>query len=296
MFTKFQFRINETIRKNRLDEFVADEITAVSKMFLRNAIKKGDCKVNGSLELRGGYHLKANDMVEIEIDLEATTAMKPENISLDVVFEDTEMIVVNKPAGMLVHPTLGQKSGTLLNALAFYFNGGQQDNFAIGDSQSAFVRPGLIHRLDRETSGLTVVAKTKRAHRILSEHFQRRLVEKEYLALVEGNIETDSGEISAPLGRFDEEKRWGVKEDGKSAETFYRVKERFSETTLVSLVPVTGRTNQLRIHCAYIGHPIIGDKLYAGREFSRLCLHAAKLSFRHPNGGERMKFMSQVCF
>lgn len=286
MSTKFQFHIVETIHKNRLDAFVSDEITAVSKMFLRNAIKKGDCKVNGKTELRAGYHLKQDDTIEIEIDLQATTAMTPENIRLEIVFEDEEIIVVSKPTGMLVHPTLGQKSGTLLNALAFYFNA----------SRSKTIRPGLVHRLDRETSGLMVVAKTKRAHSILSAHFQRRLVEKEYLALIEGNVETDSGVINAPIGRFEEKKCWGVKEDGKPAETRFRVEERFSNKTLVSLVPVTGRTNQLRIHCTYLGHPIIGDKLYGGRQFSRLCLHAAKLDFWHPNGERRMKFENQIRF
>ncbi len=216
MPTKFQFQIDETIRKNRLDSFVADEITAVSKMFLRNAIKKGDCKVNGKTELRGGYHLKESDTVEIEIDLLATTAMTPEDIRLDIVFEDEELIVVNKPAGMLVHPTLGQKSGTLLNALAFYLNSHRlsavnnqyKQNLEIQNlkSKTQMIRPGLVHRLDRETSGLMVIAKTKRAHSILSEHFQRRLIEKEYLALVCGNIENDAGVINTPIARFEEKK------------------------------------------------------------------------------------------
>ncbi len=295
--------------KNRLDLFLFDEITTVSKMYLRNSVKKGECKVNGNIEMRGGYHLKKGDLVEIEVDLEAETAMKPENISLEIVFEDEEIIVVNKPAGMLVHPTFAQKTGTLLNALAFYFNNKNQLRIidyelrgkvnvrsAIPNSLPKIVRPGLVHRLDRETSGLMVIAKTKRAHGILSDHFGRRLIKKKYLALVEGNVENDYGIINAPIGRFEDEKNWGVKADGKFSETLYRVLERFSKKTLLELEPVTGRTNQLRIHCAFLGHPIIGDKLYKGRVFPRLCLHAARLSFWHPNGTNRMEFESQIPF
>ncbi|MCA1640181.1 MAG: RluA family pseudouridine synthase, partial [Acidobacteria bacterium] len=279
------------------------------KMYLRNSVKKGECKVNSNIEMRGGYHLLKGDLVEIEINLKAETAMKPENISLEIVFEDEEVIVINKPVGMLVHPTFAQKTGTLLNALAFYFNNKNQlritdyelsENVnvrsAICNSHSKIVRPGLVHRLDRETSGLMVIAKTKRAHRILSDHFGRRLVEKKYLAMVEGNVENDSGTINAPIGRFEDKKHWGVKADGKPSETLYRVLERFSEKTLLELEPVTGKTNQLRIHCAFLGHPIIGDKLYKGREFPRLCLHAARLSFWHPNGTNRMEFESQIPF
>jgi len=316
MPTKFQFQIEETIYKNRLDSFLFDEITAVSKMFLRNLIKKDECKINGNLGIQGGYHLKKGDIVEIEIDLEAETAMKPENIAFEIVFEDEEIIVVNKPAGMLVHPTFAQKTGTLLNALAFYLNEQNKlritnyelreisdveelrtnDQFKIRNPKSKIIRPGLVHRLDRETSGLMVIAKTKRAHKILSDHFGRKLVEKKYLAVVEGNVENDDGTINAPIGRFEDEKRWGIKNDGKFSETLYRVLKRFSGKTLLELEPVTGRTNQLRIHCAYLGHPIIGDKLYKGREYPRLCLHAAKLRFWHPNGARRMEFESQISF
>ncbi len=275
-------------------------------MFLRNSIQRGECKVNGFTETRGGYHLQKGDVVTLEIDLQAETAMKPENILLEIIFEDEEIIVVNKPAGMLVHPTFAQKNGTLSNALAFYLNRCQmsdvrcqweeQSKIQNLKSKIEVVRPGLVHRLDRETSGLMVIAKTNRAHRILSRHFGRGLVEKKYLAIVEGVVENDSGTIIAPIGRYAEEKRWNVKADGKFAETFYRVEKRFSDKTLLSLVPVTGRTNQLRIHCAYVGHPIVGDKFYNGGEFPRLCLHAAKLSFWHPNGTNRMEFESEISF
>jgi 23S rRNA pseudouridine1911/1915/1917 synthase len=158
----------------------------------------------------------------------------------------------------------------------------------------AFIRPGLIHRLDKQTSGLMVIAKTARAHRILADHFKRKLVEKRYLAVVEGSVAEDEGMIRESIGRFAEHKHWGVKHDGKHAETRFRVRERHTDHTLLELEPVTGRTNQLRIHCASIGHPIVGDIQRGGREFERLCLHAYKLCFRHPNGSEGLNFEAAV--
>ena len=270
-------------------------------MYLRELLKKDECTIN-SLPEKGGYHLQKGDVVEIEVDLNAETAMKPEPIPLKVVFEDAEIIVIDKPSGMLVHPTLGQKNGTLLNALNFYLNhkiclpqkNAEANKSAIPNPKSQIVRPGLVHRLDRQTSGLMIIAKTSRAHRILCDHFQRKLVEKRYLAIVGGVVEKDSGIINAPIGHFADEKRWGVKADGKSAETRFRVLHRFADKTLLELEPVTGRTNQLRIHCASIGHPIIGDNLHNGREFSRLCLHAAKLIFWHPQNSNRLMFESEL--
>ena len=288
---KLTFQINEIIRKNRLDNFLFQEIKAVSKMYLRQLLKNDECTINGKPE-KGGYHLRSGDFVEIEVDLNADTAMKPEDIPLVIVFEDAEIIVVDKPSGMLVHPTLGQKSGTLLNALSYYLN--HKTKSQIPNPKSQIVRPGLVHRLDRQTSGLMIIAKTSHAHRILCDHFQRKLIEKRYLAMVEGDVEKDSDTIDAPIGNFQDERRWGVKADGKTAETRFRVLQRFTDKTLLELEPVTGRTNQLRIHCASIGHSIIGDQLYNGREFSRLCLHAAKLSFQHPDGDNQLEFESEL--
>jgi 23S rRNA pseudouridine1911/1915/1917 synthase len=287
------FQVEESSRKLRLDEFLEAEINGVSKMYLRDLIKTEKCMVNGSIENRG-YKLRSNDFVEIEMDYRVELAMKPEPLPLEIVFEDAEIIVVNKAAGMLMHPTFAQKTGTLLNALAYYLNASRESGVESREKEESdsrpFVRPGLVHRLDRQTSGLLVVAKTLRAHRILSDHFRRKLVEKKYFALVEGAVKEDSGTIVAPIGRIEEIKLWNVKLDGKRAETRFWVKERFSDSTLLELEPVTGRTNQLRIHCAHIGHPIIGDEWHGKREFSRLCLHAYKLVFWHPNGNRRMEF------
>jgi 23S rRNA pseudouridine1911/1915/1917 synthase len=281
--TKLTFEIDAAANKQKLGDYLFDNMRDLSKMYLRELIKTGKCEVNGT-HVNSGYRLRESDFVEIEADLSRGTAMRPENITLDIVFEDPELIVVNKPAGMLVHPSHRENSGTMLNALSFYLNA----------NSSILIRPGLPHRLDKQTSGLIVIVKTARAHRILSGHFMKKRVEKLYLALVDGMVKANEGSMNAPIGRFAELKYWGVKDGGKLSETKFRVRERFAETTLLELEPVTGRTNQLRIHCQMIGHPIVGDTLRGGREFSRLCLHAWRLAFPHPSNGERMEFQADI--
>lgn len=282
--------------KMRLDDFLFDKFNGLSKMYLRELVKNAHCEVNGRHE-NIGYKLRPNDVVEISVDTSRETAMRPENVAVDIVFEDEHLIVVNKPAGTLVHPTHRDKSGTLLNALAYHLNRSRIEGFEDAGVSTAFIRAGLIHRLDKQTSGLMVVAKTARAHRILAEHFKRKLVEKRYLALVDGVIGDDDGTIVQPIGRFAEQKLWGVKADGKHAETRFWVRQRFVDKTLVELEPVTGRTNQLRIHLASLGHPIVGDAARGGTEFHRLCLHAYRIAFRHPSDGNSlMKFERAIEF
>lgn len=285
MLTNFQFEIKETVRKNRLDKFLFKEIPSISQKYLKNLINLEKCLVNGQSE-NCGYHLQAGDLVEIEVDVQEQTEIQPENVPLDILFEDAELMVIDKPSGMLVHPTKGVRHGTLLNAVAYHLNFDENGK----PKNEKFVRAGLVHRLDKNTSGLMVIAKNERAHRVLSNHFQRKLVAKKYFAVVEGVINEEFGTISAPIGRNAEEKFWHISEDGKSAESKFRVIKRNADTTLLEMEPVTGRTNQLRLHCAHIGHPIVGDDKYGGREFSRLCLHAAKLSFYHPDGNLKLEF------
>ncbi len=281
-------------------------------MYLRGVFKEGNCEING-YTANSGVRLKTNDFVEIEVDLDRETAMRPENVALDIVYEEPEFLIVNKPPEMLVHPTHRDKNGTILNALSHYLNAecgvrsaeyenenklesetdfaaANKNHSAFRTPHSAFIRPGLVHRLDKKTSGLLLIAKTARAHRVLSDQFERKTVEKKYLALVEGIVEKDAGEIIAPIGRYEETKHWNIKADGKYAETKFKVIERFTDSTLLELQPVTGRTNQLRIHCEYIKHPIIGDEKRGGREFSRLCLHAFRLTFNHPTTHQKMTF------
>lgn len=249
-------------------------------MYLRNTINGKNCEVNG-FTANTGTRIKKNDFVEIKIDLERETAMMPQKMPLEIIFEDNYILVINKPSGLLVHPTHREKNGTLLNGLNYYLN---------NESLSKTIRPGLVHRLDKQTSGLIVITKTQKALRNLTRHFKQKLVEKRYYALVEGVIKDDAGKIDAPIGRFTDKKFWGIKEDGKNAETRFWVKERFSDKTLLELEPVTGRTNQLRIHAAHIGHPILGDTRYGGGEFSRLCLMAYKLAFHHPHSNDWVEF------
>lgn len=283
--TKFEFQVSTEDYKKRLDEFLFDKLRKISKKYLRELIKTGKCEVNGEWKNRG-YPVKINDFIELELEISERKITEPEQIPLEIVFDDSEFLVVNKPAGMLVHPTVRVRSGTLLNALAFHLN---PEN-----GKENFVRAGLVHRLDKQTSGLILIAKNPRSHRILCDHFKRKLIEKRYFALVQGVIEEDSGTIDAPVGRYKEEKFWNIKTDGKRAITNFWVKERFADKTFLELEPVTGRTNQLRIHLAHIGHPILGDEKYGGREFPRLCLHAYKLVFWHPNGGRRLEFETKI--
>ncbi len=286
--TRFEFQVEEKFNRARLDEFLFDEFGSMSKAYIRRVIKEGSCEVNGYIE-NSGKILKGNDFVEVEVDIDREKGMVPEEIPLEIVYEDREVLVIDKVPGMLVHPTNYERNGTLLNGLTYYLN-----RQKTGDDR--FIRPHLIHRLDRETSGLMVIATNPRASRILCSHFKRKLFDKKYTALVDGIVRPDEGVIEAAIGRFEELRRWNVKEDGKASETRFRVIERDKDKTLLELEPVTGRTNQLRIHCAHLGHPILGDDWYGRREHTRLCLHASKLGFWHPNGNKRVEVESEISF
>jgi 23S rRNA pseudouridine1911/1915/1917 synthase len=266
-------------RRMRLEDLLLERFGTLSKMYLRELVKTEQVEVNGRSE-NIGYRIVPGDFVEISVDMTRGTSMRSEEMPLDIVHEDDSLIVVNKPAGMLVHPSHRENKGTLLNGLTHHLNrnGGPR------------IRPGLPHRLDKQTSGLLVIAKTARSHRILSGHFMKKRVTKRYLALVDGIVTEGEGGIEAPIGRFDELKYWGVKDDGKASETRFWTRRRLSDKTLVELEPVTGRTNQLRIHCEKMGHPIVGDIQRGGSEFPRLCLHAYKLAFPHPEGNQMVSF------
>jgi 23S rRNA pseudouridine1911/1915/1917 synthase len=320
--TKRQFIVGVESEGRRLDDFLAERVADLSRMHIAALVARGACEVNGA-GARAGLKLKAGDAVELSDSGEVANSMTPERAPLEIVHEDEHIIVVVKPAGLLVHPTRGVKTGTLANALAYHLNRmridenglridenglrkdeDNADSHPSSNPQSeirnpqskipqSFIRPGLVHRLDRDTSGLMVVAKTQAALSRLSQHFQRRLVEKRYAAVVAGRVEQDELTIVAPVGRDEDAwPFWRVTESGRHAETRLRVVERRDARTLVELEPVTGRTNQLRIHCAHAGHAIVGDTLYSGEPHARLCLHASRLAFRHPSTNERMEFHS----
>ncbi len=291
MTEKIEFQAASHEHRRRLEDVLCGRFSGLSKMYLRELIKTEQCEVNGRSENRG-YVVRSNDFVELYADLSRETAMRPENVPLEVLYEDEHLIVVDKPAGMLAHPSFRDRSGTLLNALAFHLN----RNAIMMGEQADLIRPGLIHRLDKETSGLMVIAKSLPTHRRLSAQFENKTVTKRYAALVSGNIAEDEGAVNAPIGRFADLKYWGVKDDGKPSVTRFRVERRTPGRTLLELEPVTGRTNQLRIHCEHLGHPIVGDVKRGGEPFKRLCLHAWKLGFRHPFTNEMLEFEKPTVF
>jgi 23S rRNA pseudouridine1911/1915/1917 synthase len=293
-----RYSVEDVWAGRRLDEFLAGRLTGLSRMHIAGLLARGACRVGGEAA-HAGRRLSAGDVVEVESEGPVPNSMTPEPTPLEVVHEDRHLVVVVKPAGVLVHPTRGVKRGTLANALAYHLNRELIDESRPAGNgapvNAPFIRPGIIHRLDRDTSGLMVVAKTQGALSRLTQHFQRRLVEKRYVAVVGGLVEGDELNIDAPVGRVEGARPpWGVLESGKPAETRLRVAGRGSRRTLVELEPLTGRTNQLRIHCAHVGHAIVGDAPYSGEPHARLCLHAARLAFRHPATNDWVEFASEA--
>lgn len=283
---RFEFEAGDG--RERLDEFLARLVPDLSLTRLRRAIAEGAALVNGALSAPG-VRLAPGDRVSLIVGADERTATTPEPIPLEVLHEDEHLIIVNKPTGLLIHPSRTEKSGTLTNALAWHFQ----------QTGQAGVRPGLIHRLDRDTSGVVVIAKNVRAHRILAKAFRQRRVEKLYLALVRGRLKDDAGEIVAPIGRDAAAwPRWGVRESGRAAATRYTVRRRFARHTLVEAEPLTGRTHQIRIHFAHIGHALVGDAIYAAMRtgddaplaLPHHLLHAERLVFRHPADGREVSF------
>jgi 23S rRNA pseudouridine1911/1915/1917 synthase len=293
------FEVSEEEAGARLDAFLAARIEGVSRTTLKGAIEEGDVLVGGHAS-KPSYKLHAGERVEVELPEPPATEVEPEDIPLDVVYEDEEVVVVNKPAGLVVHPAAGVRNGTLANALAFRFQ-----NAEFGTS----IRPGIVHRLDRDTSGLIVVAKTARAHESLSDQFRARTVFKSYAALVHGVTKEEKGKIEQPVARDPRHRtRMGVVRGGRAALTLWRVRRRFERFTLLDVEIKTGRTHQIRVHLAWMKHPVVGDETYGmGRDktiadarlrsaiasMGRQFLHAARLGFHHPRTGEWMSFDSQ---
>lgn len=278
----------------RLDQVLAELIPDFSRSRLQKWIKSGSVLVNGE-QLRARDAVVGGELVELAVEIDEETNWKPENIPLNVVYEDEHIIVVNKPAGMVVHPGAGNSSGTLSNALLHYF-----------PQQSTIPRAGIVHRLDKDTSGLLVVARTLTAHKSLVEQLQQRTVSREYLAFCYG-VMTAGGTVDAPIGRHPSNRmRMAVRENGKPAITHYRVKQRFRAHTLIQVNLETGRTHQIRVHMSYIRYPLVGDPVYGGRlripsecnkefaeqlkTFRRQALHAASLGLKHPVSGDALRY------
>jgi len=277
---KHILKVAEDSVAQRLDVFLAQSLAcSPSRSFVRKLIDFGHVKVNEYI-VKAHHKVVFGDEIFVEIPKGFLTQkyISPEQIDLDIFYEDECLLVINKPSGMLVHPARGCYSGTLVNALLNY-SGKLSDG-------SEEMRPGIVHRLDKETSGLILIAKDNITHAKLAKQFQRRLIQKKYIALVGGIIEFDEGMVDAPLGRHPRHfgKR-GVKFDdsAKEAITYYKVIKRSDDVTLVSLFPKTGRTHQLRVHMSYMKHPILGDEKYGNKKtFFRLALHAQSIGFQHP--------------
>lgn len=273
----------------RLDSFVAAE-TELSRTQAQRMIRDGAILLNGKV-VKPNMMTAIGDRVEVSYPDPVETDVLPENIPLDILYEDAELLVLNKPQGMVVHPAPGHESGTLVNALLYHIH----DLSGIGGE----LRPGIVHRIDRMTSGLLVVAKNDAAHRALSEQFRDHTAHRSYAALVDGNIKTDNGTVDAPIARHPvDRKRMAILSGGREAVTHWNVAARYGQYTLLQIELETGRTHQIRVHLASLQHPVTGDEVY-GREkrpFGLIgqALHGYRLTFCHPKSGERMVFYAPL--
>lgn len=272
-------------QKDRLDQFVADLVKNLSRSAAKKLIKEGYILVDGQVS-DPAYKVRKGDTIKVEIPAAKEVSLKPEKIPLTIIYEDQELLVVDKPPNLVTHPTLDHPSGTLVNAILNYLK----------DLKSDDLRPGVVHRLDKNTSGVVVVAKTQTALENLKKQFRDREVSKTYISLVTGRVEKEVGVIKEKIDRHPKfRSKFTASEGGREATTEYKVLERFDKFTVLELKPLTGRTHQIRVHLSHIGHPVVGDKLYGGKMLlGRQFLHAAKLELTHPTSGKRMRFESAL--
>jgi 23S rRNA pseudouridine1911/1915/1917 synthase len=300
---KISFTVNKSQSGQRLDIFLAQSETALSRSQVKYAIEEGDVLVNGKVS-KVSQHLKEGDVIVLTKKPPVEAQAIPQEMPLDIVYEDDAVIVINKPAGMVVHPAPGNPEKTLVNALLHH----SHDLSGIG----GVLRPGIVHRLDKDTSGLIVAAKSDDAHRSLSSQFEKHDVHKKYLALVWGDVKGSHGEIVAAVGRHPvNRKKMSTKSrHGRGALTLWQVRERYGVVTLLEVEIKTGRTHQIRVHLSDRDYPVVGDAVYGNtsriktindpalkaklKEFNRQALHAAQLSFIHPQKGERMVFTADM--
>ncbi len=283
------FSIPDSFNGVRLDKYLSVELDDISRTQIQDIIKSGKVLVNKA-KAKASTLVQTNDEVEITIPDPVNVDIVPENIPLDIYYEDSDVIVVNKESGMVVHPAVGNFHGTLVNALMYHC----KDLSGINGE----IRAGIVHRIDKDTSGLLVSCKNDFAHRSLSEQFFHKTVKRKYYAICHGVIEHNYGKIDAPIGRCkDNRQKMGVVEGGKNAVTNFKVLERFDEFTLIELQLETGRTHQIRVHMNYIGYPIAGDPLYGPKKVIGThgqYLHAKTLGFVHPRTNELLEFDSPL--
>lgn len=307
------FRVEAAAAGARLDAHLASQIAGWSRARIHRLIEDGDVLVNARTA-KPAYRLRAGDEIEVELVPSSPAEFAPENITVEVVREDEDIVVVNKPAGMVVHPAAGVSSGTLVNALAYRFRdadfGSRNNNPNTESRAPQYPRPGIVHRLDKDTSGLMVVAKTESSHENLADQFRAREVFKSYVALVHGRVMQESGRIEEPIARDPSKRtRMATVRGGRPALSLYRVRRRFERFTLLDVEIKTGRTHQIRVHLQWLKHPVVGDAVYGdGRDktvadvrmrariatLNRQFLHAEQLGFRHPRTGEPLRFSAPL--
>lgn len=281
----------EDDKNERLDVFITSRIKDLSRSCVQKLIKKGCITVDG-VTRKPNYRVKSGETIRILIPPPQKLEAKPEKIPLDILYEDDDIVVVNKPKGMVVHPAPGNYSGTLVNALLYHC-----DNLS---GINGKMRPGIVHRLDKDTSGVMVAAKNDSAHRKLVEQIKQRKIKRKYIALVHGCIKEKRGTIDAPIGRHpvDRKKMAVTAKNSKHAVTHFEVLERFKDFTLIKVFLDTGRTHQIRVHMAYIGHPVVGDPKYSSAKnnmgLDTQALHAQVLGLYHPATGEYIEFEAAV--
>lgn len=285
---KFDVKVDS----KRIDAVISSELEDVSRSHVQKLIEEGLVKVNDSVQTSKKLKVKFGDMIEIDMPEPVALTVEAEDVKLDIVYEDDDLMIINKPVGMVVHPAPGNYSGTLVNALMGY-----SDHLS---SINGVIRPGIVHRIDKDTSGLIMIAKNNKSHNSLAEQLKEHTTTRKYIAIVHGKINEESGTITAPIGRCSKDrlKMAVTDKNSKEATTHFRVLERFYNYTLIECQLETGRTHQIRVHLSYIKHPLVGDTTYGIKKpkikNDGQLLHAKTLGFNHPTTGEYMEFDSEM--
>jgi len=282
---KESFKAQASDNGKRLDIYLFEKLSSFySRSQLKRFIQQGLVHVSGAIR-KPNYQVKEADSIDVVFPQAKNELIPAQDIPLDIIYEDSDIVVINKSSGMVVHPASGNKEHTLVNALMFHTKG----KLAHADSSP---RPGIVHRLDKEVSGLMIAAKTDNAYCVLTEGFKKRSIKRIYIAFVQGNIANDIGCVELPIGRSSRDrKKMAVRFfNAKEASTSFEIVKRFTDYTKLRIQIATGRTHQIRVHMSYLGHPIIGDLKYGGRKFTRIALYAAELRFAHPSTGKELLF------